>query len=119
MNRLRVWGSKIKTPAVVHPLLVRNDKLFVPIHENLLWLRRCCDERKGQTHWTKAFQYAVTKLRESLQQGVRQASDPARAAAESARDSLAMDSDDDEQPSGKRRHTAPKGLESVRVDIAG
>ena len=66
-----VWGGHMKVPTVIWPLLERDGRRFVPIHERLFWLRRVCDEKKGQTHWSDTFQYAVSKLREVLKEAAR------------------------------------------------
>ena len=69
-----LWGGSCRIPTVIWPTTVRGDKNFMPIHEHLYWLRRACDQTKGQTHWSDRFQYAVSKLRKELRAGLEDAS---------------------------------------------
>lgn len=122
MNRLCVWGKHVRAPAVVYPLTMRDGTLYMPIHERLFWLRRACDEKRGQTHWTAQFQHAVSKLRAAIRQGLRMKLDPAGTATETLRDALGLDSEGEDEEKGKKpvkRLAAPPSLAAVSLELSG
>ena len=98
MNRLCLWGENVRVPCVVHPLVRRDGKLFFPVHEQSYWLRRACGD-KGLTHWTDRFQQAVSELRRTLKDGIRETVDRAGAAVEKAREALGLQEEDGAQAS--------------------
>ena len=121
-SRLCLWGGALKAPAVIHPLVKRSseagDRLYLPVHERLFWLRRACGD-KGQTHWTERFQHAVSELRRLLRDRIAEQVDAVRFAAEKLRESLGLE-DEDGASAGKpakRRLHLPPSVEQVCVAL--
>ena len=107
MDRLCLWGDKVRVPCVVHPLVRRSGKAFFPVSERSYWLRRACGD-KGMTHWTESFQRAVSELRRTLKDGIRETVDRAQAAVEKARDALGLQEEDGAQASAVGAKTRRK-----------
>ena len=107
MDRLCLWGDKVRVPCVIHPLVRRSGRVFFPVSERSYWLRRACGD-KGMTHWTESFQRAVSELRRTLKDGIRETVDRAQAAVEKARDALGLQEEDGAQASAVGAKTRRK-----------
>ena len=90
-NRSVIWGGGARPAAVAHPLLVRGSEPRIPIHGRIYWLRRACDDAKGQRHWSAKIQRAVTVPQATLRKGLQALLDLAGSAAEPLRDVLGLD----------------------------
>ena len=107
MDRLCLWGDKVRVPCVVHPLVWRSGRAFFPVSERSYWLRRACGD-KGMTHWTDSFQRAVSELRRTLKDGIREMVDRTQVAVEKARDALGLQEEDGAQASAVGAKTRRK-----------
>ncbi len=101
----------MKAPHVVYPLVrIGDEKTWVTITEHAYWLRRACEERKGQTHWNELFQSAVSELRRTLKTSLDQKTDAPEAERRKLRAQLGLaDEDRDEdmvKPQRKRARTS-------------
>ena len=104
-DRLCLWGGALKQPTVIHPVVRRGGTGFFPIVESLYWLRRACGGKQGQTHYTPRFQAALSSLRRTLGDGIRDKVDVVGAATDKLREALGLGDDDEEQSDQKPKRT--------------
>ena len=117
---------------MVHPLLaIGEGRSVLVVHEHHWWLRRAC-ARKGSTHWTEHFQFAISELRRVLDAGVRAHIEQARGGLKAAAGRLGFDLGKEaaeqgaesqeglaacEEPRTRRRARAPLGMDFVEVPL--